>query len=63
MSNATRVLIVDDDHAQAEMVREFLRISGHREIDHATNIRSLWARLKEHPYDIILLDYKLPDGT
>ncbi len=81
-----KVLVVDDDLAQAEMVREFLRISGFTHIDHAENIHSLWQYLENRPkegkrtdgksnassldesnkiahYDIVLLDYKLPDGT
>ena len=63
---AYRVLIVDDDQAQAEMVGEFLRISGFEEIGYASDIRSLWQLLKERgspAFDIVLLDYKLPDGT
>jgi PAS domain S-box-containing protein len=63
MSDAYRVLIVDDDIAQAEMVREFLHISGFGSVDNVKSIHSLWGRLKEHKYDIVLLDYKLPDGT
>lgn len=63
-----RLLIVDDDLAQAEMVSEFLRISGYTHIDHAADVRSAWQRLAQsttagQPYDILLLDYKLPDGT
>ena len=63
---AYSVLIVDDDQAQAEMVGEFLRISGFKEIGYASDIHSLWQTLKERgasAFDIILLDYKLPDGT
>ncbi|MCC7130260.1 MAG: hypothetical protein B6D39_04495 [Anaerolineae bacterium UTCFX2] len=60
---AYRVLVVDDDLAQAEMVSEFLRISGFKEIDRAANIRSLWQKLAHNEYDIVLLDYRLPDGT
>jgi PAS domain S-box-containing protein len=63
MSAAYRVLIVDDDLAQAEMVSEFLRLSGYQEIEHAADIRSAWQLLENHEYDILLLDYKLPDGT
>jgi two-component system cell cycle sensor histidine kinase/response regulator CckA len=58
-----RILIVDDDQAQAEMVVEYLRISGYKEIDHARDIRSLWKALEQYRYDIILLDYLLPDGN
>jgi two-component system cell cycle sensor histidine kinase/response regulator CckA len=63
MSETYRVLIVDDDDAQAEMMREFLHISGYANIDRAANIHDFWQLLKKGPYDIILLDYKLPDGT
>jgi PAS domain S-box-containing protein len=58
-----RILVVDDDQAQAQMVIEFLHISGYQEIDHAADIRSFWHLLDEHEYDVILLDYRLPDGT
>lgn len=59
---AYRVLIVDDDLAQAEMVKEFLHISGFKEIERAANIRDFWEK-SGFSYDIILLDYRLPDGT
>ena len=49
--------------AQAEMVSEFLRIAGYQQVNHAGDIQSTWRLLGEHPYDIILLDYRLPDGT
>ena len=68
-----RILIVDDDIGQADMLREFLRISGYSQIEHVADIRSMWRKLKSSaaddaqtistPYDIILLDYMLPDGT
>lgn len=58
-----RVLIVDDDVEQAEMLREFLRLSGFNEVAHAPNIYNLWRLLDEEHFDIIVLDYKLPDGT
>jgi PAS domain S-box-containing protein len=58
-----RVLIVDDDYAHAEMVREFLTISGLGSVAYAENVRRLWELLKESDYDIVLLDYKLPDGN
>ena len=63
MTNTYRVLIIDDDFAQAEMVSEFLGIAGYPHVDHTADIQSAWQRLSEHPYDIILLDYRLPDGT
>src|SRR5512143_1781455 len=64
MSEAVyRLLVVEDDLAQAEMMIEFLRISGFKEIDRASDIRSFWQKLNEREYDIVLLDYMLPDGT
>lgn len=63
MSAAYRVLIVDDDLAQAEMVSEFLRLSGYSDIVHAGDIRAAWRCLDEREFDVMLLDYKLPDGT
>jgi two-component system cell cycle sensor histidine kinase/response regulator CckA len=63
MTNTYRVLIIDDDFAQAEMVSEFLGIAGYQHVDHTADIHTTWLRLSEHPYDIILLDYRLPDGT
>lgn len=63
MTNTYRVLIIDDDLAQAEMVREFLGIAGYQHVDHTADIQSAWQRLGEQAYDIILLDYRLPDGT
>jgi PAS domain S-box-containing protein len=63
MTNVYRVLIVDDDAAQAEMVAEFLRIAGYQQVDHAGDLQTTWRNLSERTYDIILLDYRLPDGT
>ncbi len=63
MVDSYRVLIVDDDADHAEMVSEFLKISGPFMIDWADNINALWSRLASKEYDIILLDYRMPDGN
>ncbi|MFM8321142.1 MAG: PAS domain S-box protein [Chloroflexota bacterium] len=63
MTPPYRVLIVDDDHAQAEMVREFLRLAGYTEIEHVDHIRAIWDSMANHEFDVVLLDYMLPDGT
>jgi PAS domain S-box-containing protein len=62
-NSAIRILLADDDVGQAEMLREFLRISGFENIDHVENVRSMWQQIEQHTYDVILLDYMLPDGT
>ena len=86
---STRILIVDDDVGQADMLMEYLHISGFEHVDLVESIRDLWRKLKEKEdavsaatgddtegreakgrdakgrdaYEIILLDYMLPDGT
>jgi PAS domain S-box-containing protein len=63
MPEPYRVLIVDDDSEQARLVTAYLRYSGPFEVDWAESLGDLWARLLTQAYDMILLDYRLPDGT
>lgn len=63
MVEKTRILIVDDDPNHIEMMREFLRLSGFTYVVSAPSIRSLIRRLQAEQFDIILLDYRLPDGN
>ena len=63
MKENYQILIVDDDHDQTDMVGEFLRISGLPKTQAAHSVRDLLERLSASQYDIILLDYRLPDGT
>lgn len=58
-----RVLIVDDDFAQAEMMQEFLHLSGSFRATIVGDLQSLWTCLAGELYDIVLLDYMLPDGN
>jgi DNA-binding response OmpR family regulator len=53
MADPYRVLIVDDDAEHAEMVTEFLTISGPFIIDWAENVNALWGCLATKEYDII----------
>lgn len=54
-----RLLIVDDDPQQVEMVQEFLRLSGFSDVDTAESLQSLWDQLEHRSYDLVLLDYLL----
>ncbi len=54
-----RLLIVDDDPQQVEMVQEFLRLSGFSDVDVAENLQTLWDQLERQSYDLVLLDYLL----
>ncbi len=59
-----RLLIVDDDTLDAErVVRALRRFETPVDCVHAMDERELFARLDEHPFDCILLDYILPGVT
>jgi PAS domain S-box-containing protein len=63
LKDAYRVLIVEDEQEQAEMVQEFLRLSGPFITKWSPTVQDLWGHLNESEYDVILLDYKLSDGN
>jgi PAS domain S-box-containing protein len=58
-----QVLIVDDDLNQASLVKDILTMSGDFAIHWVNCIQDLWRYLANHQPEIILLDYRLPDGT
>jgi PAS domain S-box-containing protein len=62
-TNTIQVLIVDDDLNQATLVKDFLKTSGDFAIHWVNCIQDLWRYLANHQPEIILLDYRLPDGT
>lgn len=45
------------------MLGEFLRLSGPFVTAWAASLQALWEHLHTQKYDLLLLDYKLPDGT
>jgi PAS domain S-box-containing protein len=57
-----RLLVVDDDQQAVELVRDFLNVYGACPVDWASSIQEIWPYLKAGQYDLILLDYRLPDG-
>ncbi len=58
-----RILILDDNFAQAEMISRFLHHSGFTHVVHAASIKDFWSLLDQERFAILLLDYRLPDGT
>lgn len=62
-NNLERIIILDDNFAQAEMITTFLHHSGYSDVTHVATIQEFWTRLEKETFTILLLDYRLPDGT
>jgi DNA-binding NtrC family response regulator len=54
------VLIIDDEAAIRESLQTLLELEGY-EVDIAGDGAEGLARLSEHPYDLVLLDFAMPD--
>lgn len=58
----TRILIVDDDASLRRTLPQILANPG-RNFDLACNVGEALTRLDASQYDLVVLDYRLPDGT
>ncbi|MCO5949257.1 sigma-54-dependent transcriptional regulator [Mucilaginibacter flavidus] len=56
-----KILIVEDDLTFVQLLQGFLQKQGH-EILAAPNIKGGLKLIAQHPFDLLLLDYRLPDG-
>ncbi len=57
-----KILIVEDDTTFSQLLQGFLKKHGFETV--ATNsIRSSFEQIEATPFDLLLLDYRLPDGT
>jgi two-component system response regulator HydG len=56
------ILVVDDDVTFSMIIAQFLRKAGYT-MTSAHNIKEAMACLQQHTYALLLLDYRLPDGT
>jgi len=56
------ILIVEDDSTFVQLLEGFLSKHGHS-IATAKNIKSALKLIAENTFDLLLLDYRLPDGT
>lgn len=56
-----RLLLLEDDAILGEGLRDFLRAEGHL-VDWVTRLLDARALLGE-PYDALLVDWQLPDGS
>jgi two-component system OmpR family response regulator len=57
-----RVLLVEDDEVLGDAVRTYVRRQGHA-VDWAMTREAAEASLATAPYDLVLLDLRLPDGN
>ena len=60
MAEPFRILVVDDEPAQLELVGGFLRKHGF-EVAQAAGGRAAVARFKHEPFDLVLTDQRMPD--
>ena len=60
MAEPFRILVVDDEPTQLELVGGFLRRQGFEVVEAASG-RAAVARLKEEPFDLVLTDQRMPD--
>lgn len=60
-----RVLLIEDDSVEAALIRHCISsFAGARaEVDHVQRLAEGVSRLAERPYDVVLLDLNLPDGS
>ncbi|MBE0695481.1 MAG: PAS domain S-box protein [Anaerolineaceae bacterium] len=56
-----RVLILDDDFELGELIREYLQVIRNCSVKYISTENDLWTCLKEETFDILFLDYKLPE--
>ncbi|WP_426670177.1 sigma-54-dependent transcriptional regulator [Mucilaginibacter sp. McL0603] len=57
-----KILLVEDDLTFSQMLQNFLQKNGH-EITAASNVKTGLKFLEQSTFDLLLLDYRLPDGT
>jgi two-component system response regulator HydG len=56
------ILIIEDDITFSKLVESYLKKNGHTPFS-VHDIKSALAELNQKEYDLLLLDYRLPDGT
>lgn len=57
-----KVLLIEDHDVVAEMMMMVLSQLGH-EAERAASVAEADSKLRQKPYDVMLCDYSLPDGT
>ncbi len=57
-----KILVVDDSPSFAKMIMRFLQELGYSDVDTALSVREALNLTRENVYDLVFLDYYLPDG-
>lgn len=57
-----KILLVEDDLTFSQMLQNFVQKNGH-EITATSSIKTGLKLLEQNTFDLLLLDYRLPDGT
>lgn len=60
--NSIDVLVVEDNPLIAAFYAKILRREADLHADFATNVGEAYAKLSVSSFDVVLVDYKLPDG-
>jgi PAS domain S-box-containing protein len=55
-----RILIVDDQAANVQLIEQLLGDAGYKNVSSTMNPEDVFARHRKHPYDLILLDLQMP---
>ena len=61
-SNMAKILVIEDDLTFSQLLDGFLKKSGYS-ADLRHDVKSSIKALDQEQYDLLLLDYRLPDGT
>lgn len=60
--SGARILVLEDDDAQREVLVTLLTRHGYR-VDSAASVEQASRLLERSRYDVMIADYELPDGT
>ena len=58
---ASRILIVDDMATMRKIIKSLLNQLGYTHVDEAENGKEALAKLKQNKYDLVLLDWNMPE--
>ncbi|MBD3296616.1 MAG: response regulator [Candidatus Omnitrophica bacterium] len=56
-----RILLVDDDKDMCESLADVLTLDTDFQVDHTTSPTNAIDRVRQQDYDLVILDYKMPE--